>query len=567
MSTSEYKFPIFISSPEYNLIDLRAELSNFLGDLGYNPILSSSEGFPDYTPEFEPWESCLTVLDSSFITLLIIDNRYGTPLEWKAFSEIISDKISPTHGEYRFAHHKKKRILVFIRKGLLEYYQIYREAIKKAKGDENLAKRRLGKILPKTLDYRTLEFINEVKTRSPIPWIIEFKNVVDIKKEVQKKLLNELADVFLFKQRNLEAVLRAFEITMQELPEDKRSETLLKIGVTADLLERIDSLTEKKRELELSYTKIENDLKKLKTNSSKGTLEFTSKIVTDQYYKVNDSLNLEKETLYENILTRPKLGLDGTSSVLGSDKITGLTGLSRSVLGLDGTSSVLGSDKITGLTGLSRSVLGLDGTSSVLGSDKITGLTGLSRSVLGLDGTSSVLGSDKITGLTGLSRSVLGLDGTSSVLGSDKITGLTGLSRSVLGLDGTSSVLGSDKITGLTGLSRSVLGLDGTSSVLGSDKITGLTGLSRSVLGLDGTSSVLGSDKITGLTGLSRSVLGLDGTSSVLGSDKITGLTGLSRSVLGLDGTSSVLGSDKITGLGKSKSSDEKANDPEKSKS
>jgi len=75
--TSEYQFPIFISLPEYNLIDLRAELAHILNVLGYRPILSSSEGFPDKTRKLQPWKSCLPVLNHCFVIIIIIDNRYG----------------------------------------------------------------------------------------------------------------------------------------------------------------------------------------------------------------------------------------------------------------------------------------------------------------------------------------------------------------------------------------------------------------------------------------------------------------------------------------------------------
>jgi len=67
--TSEYTFPIFISSTEYNLKDLRAELASFLAESGYKPILSSAEGFPDSSPNLEPWESCIPVLESSFVMI------------------------------------------------------------------------------------------------------------------------------------------------------------------------------------------------------------------------------------------------------------------------------------------------------------------------------------------------------------------------------------------------------------------------------------------------------------------------------------------------------------------
>lgn len=92
-TSSEYTFPIFISSTDYNLKDLRAELARFLTELGYKPVLSSAEGFPDSSPKLEPWESCLPVLDRCFIIVLIIDGRYGIPLPWLNYKEIFLDRI------------------------------------------------------------------------------------------------------------------------------------------------------------------------------------------------------------------------------------------------------------------------------------------------------------------------------------------------------------------------------------------------------------------------------------------------------------------------------------------
>jgi hypothetical protein len=130
-TSSEYTFPIFISSTDYNLKDLRAELARYLENSGYKAILSSAEGFPDSSPILEPWESCLPALEHSFVMTLIIDGKYGQSLEWPNFSDQFKDrKVSPTHAEYIFAHQSKKRMFVFIRKELMAYYQSYRKVFK-----------------------------------------------------------------------------------------------------------------------------------------------------------------------------------------------------------------------------------------------------------------------------------------------------------------------------------------------------------------------------------------------------------------------------------------------------
>jgi hypothetical protein len=52
-------------------------------------------------------------------------------------------KYSPTHGEYLCAHRNNKRMLVFIRKEVMIYYQAYREAHKNLEGKEDEIKKAL----------------------------------------------------------------------------------------------------------------------------------------------------------------------------------------------------------------------------------------------------------------------------------------------------------------------------------------------------------------------------------------------------------------------------------------
>lgn len=262
ITSSEYGFPIFISSTDYNLIDLRAELAKYLSDLGYRPILSSSDGFHDNSPDLEPWESCLQVLQSAYVMVLVIDGKYGDTFEWKNFSSIIGErKVSPTHAEYLLAHKTKMRMLVFVRKELLTYYQTYRTAIINSKGDKTKAKESLAISLPKHIAFETLEFIEEVKNTRPIPWIKPFENVTEIKQEIQKKMLNELAELFLFKNKHLEAVVRAFSTVLDDLPADKRKETLEKIGATKELIIEVETQTKVILDLKKEKEKLQSELK------------------------------------------------------------------------------------------------------------------------------------------------------------------------------------------------------------------------------------------------------------------------------------------------------------------
>ena len=215
---SGYSFPIFISSTDYNLKDLRAELARFLHELGYKPILSSAEGFPDGSPKLQPWESCLPVLENCFIVLLIIDGRYGIPLEWLNFKSCFDGrKVSPTHGEYLYSRHVKKRMLIFVRREITLHYQSYRTVLDNFKGNKDEAKKNLEKSLPEYVSFESLDFLHEVKTTGPIPWIKEFDDVTNIKAEIQTKMLNELAELFLIKNKHLEMVTESFNKCLDSL--------------------------------------------------------------------------------------------------------------------------------------------------------------------------------------------------------------------------------------------------------------------------------------------------------------------------------------------------------------
>ncbi|MBR9847380.1 MAG: DUF4062 domain-containing protein [Algicola sp.] len=315
-TSSEYTFPIFISSTDYNLKDLRAELAQFLEKSGYKAILSSAEGFPDSSPKLEPWESCLPVLEHSFVMTLVIDGKYGQPLKWPNFSEIFSNReVSPTHAEYIYAHQSRKRMFVFIRKDLMAYYQSYRKVMKDE--IEKLAGKKIDKVklreevkkilsptLPKNVDFKTLEFISEVKTSKPVPWIMEFVDVTDVKTKLQKKLLNELAEVFLIKQMRFDTVINALNKILDGLSKDEQDKALKKINVVKEFPEINKKIEELEKELEESNTKL---------NSTKTTQK-----------KERAKLNQEIESLNEQIRTLKEKSIikSSNSFVIDNGKIT-----------------------------------------------------------------------------------------------------------------------------------------------------------------------------------------------------------------------------------------------------
>lgn len=323
-TSSEYHFPIFISSTDYNLIDLRAELARHLKELSYKPILSSSDGFPDKTPDLEPWESCLPVLMNCFVMVLIIDGRYGKPLMWPNYKkELGNKKISPTHAEYRYAHKHKKRMLVFIRSNLFHYYQSYRATLKNTKGNRKEAEKLLMKTLPDGIDFKTLEFIEEVKTTSSIPWIKEFDDVTSIKDEVHKKMINELAETFLVKDKRLEVISRAFTEVTKCLNPKERIEVFRSVGAPDEFIEeieetrkriqRISVLKREEKELQAKRDSIANEL-----GSKKKILKANKNKLEQEVNELTDKLNWLKKDIRSQEISTPSFSVSSSGTTIAS---------------------------------------------------------------------------------------------------------------------------------------------------------------------------------------------------------------------------------------------------------
>jgi len=291
--SSEFQLPIFISSTEYNLIDLRRELCYFLSQLGYKPMLSSSEGFHDYTPSYTPWESCLKVVYECPIVILIIDNKYGAKLKWKNYSDILEcDELSPTHAEYIYSHKLRKRLLVFIRNEILTFYQSFKEINKQLDISETERMDILRKTIPSRIDVDVFKLIEEVKTRSPIPWIKSFDSVIDIKAEVQKKMLNHLTEYFSNKDKIQENIIFELNRLLDEVPDDKRKEILGKILGYNEIYSQVE---EQIKEIKI----LKSDSETIRTKISKLEMELRSARIekAENEKELQNQLNEQKEKL------------------------------------------------------------------------------------------------------------------------------------------------------------------------------------------------------------------------------------------------------------------------------
>lgn len=295
-TTSEYTFPIFISSTETNLKDLRAELASFLFEMGYRPILSSAAGFPDSSPNLEPWESCIPVLNHSIVMILIVDGKYGAAVPWPNYESVMKGcEVSPTHGEFLFSHSNLKRMFVFIRKELLTLYEVYKKSI--YKNGKEKTKIALKKILPQNVDYETLEFIEEIKNNKPISWITPFDDVTDIKKEVKKKLLNQLSEIFLLKDYYIENLIKTFDKAMSTTNKEEQMNILKRLNATKHLIELVDNI--KQYEIEIEVLNKKNSVLKDGKIEERKESEKKIKVLTDKISKLeSESLISTNDNVY-----------------------------------------------------------------------------------------------------------------------------------------------------------------------------------------------------------------------------------------------------------------------------
>jgi Domain of unknown function (DUF4062) len=154
---------VFISSTCYDLVDIRAELMQFLIQIGHEPLLSENDNFP---VEFgvHRHDVCIRNVQLADLLILIVDSNFGTPY--------YKDKtISITWAEFNEALKTGKNIIPFIRKEVFNERQTYHHNKKNGNSFE-----------PFFADtIRVFDFIDEIQNHEEGLWIQQFENSVDLK--------------------------------------------------------------------------------------------------------------------------------------------------------------------------------------------------------------------------------------------------------------------------------------------------------------------------------------------------------------------------------------------------
>jgi len=194
---------VFISSTYYDLIDVRAELRQYLEERGF--LVKCSDDFDSdfhVKTQVDSIESCLQNVEQSDVVICIIDRRYG-PCLGDQF-----DNLSATHCEIKHARKINKsrtesnkiKLLFFIRKRTEEEYgQLKRKNSRYKPLYIEQGKYRDGV----TKEEQIVSFIREIKdlrnakAKKHSNWTDTFESSVKLKPLVYRRLLD------LFPQNNV----------------------------------------------------------------------------------------------------------------------------------------------------------------------------------------------------------------------------------------------------------------------------------------------------------------------------------------------------------------------------
>tara|TARA_B110000211_G_scaffold85725_1_gene100621 strand:+ start:438 stop:1469 length:1032 start_codon:yes stop_codon:yes gene_type:complete len=166
---------VFISSTCFDLSEVREQLSRFISNYGFEPVLSE-HGDVFYHPDLHTHEACVHEVTNCQLFILIVGGRFG--------GEYISDRSkSITNAEYDAAKKHDIPVFTYVRSEVLSNHHIYQE--------------NKNKPFAADIDYPAIDkqkyavdifnFIDQVR-RSPINNALEgFENFSDIESSIRKQ--------------------------------------------------------------------------------------------------------------------------------------------------------------------------------------------------------------------------------------------------------------------------------------------------------------------------------------------------------------------------------------------
>ncbi len=263
---------VFISSTCYDLGMVRAELRNFIINLGHEPVMSDYNDIL-FDPKDHTHESCIKEIPNSDAVVVIIGSRFGGKAIPKAISNVDLEKlkglskgskmldnpenISITQLEILKAIDSNIPIFTFVDSRVLHDHLFYEK--NKDKGIiENIE---FPSIEKKETAIYIFEFINFLRFRSKNNSISEFNKISDIE-EILKKQWSALLQRLLFDQRSFKNENKKIENISEELKDIK---SLILSSITTTQAKEIGRGVLKYRRvvdflLSFQHTNIQNQL-------------------------------------------------------------------------------------------------------------------------------------------------------------------------------------------------------------------------------------------------------------------------------------------------------------------
>lgn len=178
VSTNDMKPRIFVSSTFYDLKYIREDLSSFIRDHDFEPIM-----FEDGDVGYVPGEcldiSCYETMKTADMVILIIGGLYGSAATGE-IKDKFEEYVSITRNEFRTAFNGGVPIFVFVDSKVYSEYAVYEMNMKEIESKNLTIK------FSATKDINIFRFIKEIKNIGNIS-ITEFSKLTEIKEFLSKQ--------------------------------------------------------------------------------------------------------------------------------------------------------------------------------------------------------------------------------------------------------------------------------------------------------------------------------------------------------------------------------------------
>jgi hypothetical protein len=200
---------VFVCSTIWDLVDVRAEIREFLQRNGFQPAMSEYEGFPADLSPTDTYQKCLEAARTCDIFLLVLNNRYGGARNPKP------GELSIIHQEFRAAMATQRPFIGFVREKLETDWQTWKQA-QDPKSLTFVTKEKDRQL------FTVLEEINTSASGGGALWRDTFKDSIDLKRKLAFKLgIDDFSNNYVAQAQMLHALPRVtFNVNTGQFEQD-----------------------------------------------------------------------------------------------------------------------------------------------------------------------------------------------------------------------------------------------------------------------------------------------------------------------------------------------------------